>query len=63
MVIDFEPGGILDWIGKPATAERRGGHGTPKEMVVREVTAAGFELVRGPARWRGKTYAVLFRRP
>jgi ubiquinone/menaquinone biosynthesis C-methylase UbiE len=63
LVIDFEPGGVMDWIGKPATAGRHGGHGTPKTTVVREVTAAGFERVRGPARWRGRTYAVLFRRP
>lgn len=63
LIIDFEPGGIMDWIGWPETADRHGGHGTPKETVVREVTAAGFELVRGPESWRGRTYAVLFRRP
>ena len=63
LIIDFEPGGILDWIGRPATEERRGGHGTPKETVTKEVTAAGFELLRGPETWRGRTYAVLFRRP
>jgi ubiquinone/menaquinone biosynthesis C-methylase UbiE len=63
LVIDFEPGGILDWIGVPGTTKRHGGHGTPKETVVREVTAAGFELMGEPRRWRGKTYAVLFRRP
>jgi len=40
MIIDFEPGGIMDWIGRPETADRHGGHGTPKETVVREVTAA-----------------------
>jgi ubiquinone/menaquinone biosynthesis C-methylase UbiE len=62
LVIDFEPGGIMNWIGRPETADRHGGHGTPKETVVREVTAAGFELVRGPATWRGRTYGVLFRR-
>jgi len=63
LVIDFEPGGILNWIGRPETADRHGGHGTPKETVVSEVTAAGFELMRGPASWRGRTYGVLFRRP
>jgi hypothetical protein len=30
---------------------------------VKEVTAAGFQLIRGPESWRGRTYAVLFRRP
>lgn len=63
LVIDFEPGGLLDWIARTETAGRHGGHGTPTETVVREVTAAGFELVRGPEPWRGRTYAVLFRRP
>lgn len=63
LVIDFEPGNLFDWIARPETAERHGGHGTPKETVVAEVTAAGFELVRGPEPWRGRTYAVLFRRP
>lgn len=63
LIIDFEPGGIMNWIGRPETADRHGGHGTPKETVVREVTAAGFELVRGPASWRGRTYGVVFRRP
>ena len=63
VVIDFEPGGIMNWIGRPETAERHGGHGTPKETVVKEVTAAGFHLIQGPESWRGRTYAVLFRRP
>jgi ubiquinone/menaquinone biosynthesis C-methylase UbiE len=63
VIIDFEPGGIMNWIGRPETANRHGGHGTPKETVVREVAAAGFQLLRGPEPWRGRTYAVLFRRP
>ncbi|HEX7012720.1 MAG TPA: methyltransferase domain-containing protein [Steroidobacteraceae bacterium] len=62
LVIDFEPGGALD-IFPSGTEERHGGHGTPKETVTKEVTAAGFELLRGPETWRGRTYAVLFRRP
>jgi ubiquinone/menaquinone biosynthesis C-methylase UbiE len=63
VIIDFEPGGIMNWIGRPETADRHGGHGTPKETVVNEVTAAGFQLVRGPESWRGRTYAALFQRP
>jgi ubiquinone/menaquinone biosynthesis C-methylase UbiE len=63
VIIDFEPGGIMNWIGRPETADRHSGHGTPKETVMREVTAAGFQLLRGPESWRGRTYAVLFRRP
>jgi len=63
MIIDFEPGGILNWISQPETAERHGGHGTPKETVLQEVTSTGFQVMRGPESWRGRTYAVLFRRP
>jgi ubiquinone/menaquinone biosynthesis C-methylase UbiE len=63
VIIDFEPGGIMDWIGRPETGGRHGEHGTPKETVMKEVTRAGFQLMRGPESWRGRTYAVLFRRP
>jgi ubiquinone/menaquinone biosynthesis C-methylase UbiE len=63
MIIDFEPGGILNWISRPETAERHGGHGTPKETVMQEVIGAGFQVMRAPESWRGRTYAVLFRRP
>jgi predicted methyltransferase len=61
LVIDFEPGGILDLV--PHGGDRRGGHGTRKETMVKEVTAAGFRHVRGPEAWRGRMYAVLFTRP
>ncbi len=60
LVIDFEPGGFMDRISPPETAERHGGHGTPTETVVNEVTAAGFRVLRGPEPWRGRLYAVLF---
>jgi ubiquinone/menaquinone biosynthesis C-methylase UbiE len=63
VIIDFEPGGIMNWIGRPETAARHGGHGTPKTTVMQEVTRAGFQWLRGPESWRGRTYAVLFRRP
>ena len=63
VIIDFEPGGIMDWIGRPETADRHGGHGTPRETVMKEVTGVGFEVVREPESWRGRTYGVLFRRP
>lgn len=62
LVIDFEPGGPMDFIGSPETAERHGGHGTPTSTVVKEVTAAGFRVVRGPEPWRGRLYGVMFER-
>jgi ubiquinone/menaquinone biosynthesis C-methylase UbiE len=61
LVIEFGPGGIMDWIGEPRGY--RSVHGTPNETVVREVTAAGFRLARRPESWRGRVYAVLFARP
>lgn len=63
LVIDFEPGGIMDWVGRPAMEAHHGGHGTPRETVVKQVTAAGFRLTRGPEPWRGRLYGVLFTRP
>lgn len=60
LVIDFEPGGPLDRVSPPETSSRHGGHGTPKQTLIDEVTAAGFRLVRGPEPWRGRMYAVMF---
>lgn len=60
LVIDFEPGGPMDFIGSPDTIDRHGGHGTPKSTVVEEVTAAGFRIARGPEPWRGRLFAVMF---
>jgi ubiquinone/menaquinone biosynthesis C-methylase UbiE len=63
LIIDFEPGGPLDAISRPETAERHGGHGVPKSTVLDEVTAAGFAPLRGPETWRGRLYGILFERP
>lgn len=63
LVIDFEPGGLMDRVGSPATADRHGGHGTPTVTVVEEVTRAGFRLLRGPEPWRGRMYGLLFEAP
>jgi ubiquinone/menaquinone biosynthesis C-methylase UbiE len=63
VIIDFDPEGIMNWIGRPETAGRHGGHGTPKETVLQEVTRARFQWMRGPEAWRGRTYVVLFKRP
>jgi hypothetical protein len=64
LIVDFEPGGILDWFGVARSAsERHGGHGAAKPVVLKEVGAAGFETLRGPEPWRGRSYAVLFKRP
>jgi ubiquinone/menaquinone biosynthesis C-methylase UbiE len=59
LIIDFEPGGFLAWIGWPQTS----GHGTLKQTVMKQVAATGLQPVRGPESWRGRSYAVLFGRP
>jgi ubiquinone/menaquinone biosynthesis C-methylase UbiE len=61
LMIDFEPGGIMEWLAPSAAYDR--GHGTRKATLLQEVTAAGFRLARGPDHWRGRMYAVLFTRP
>jgi ubiquinone/menaquinone biosynthesis C-methylase UbiE len=58
LIIDFEPGGLRAWLGMPPET----GHGTRKERLMKEVSAAGFQAVRGPERWRGRVYAVLLER-
>ena len=49
-VIDFEPGGFM---GRT--------HGTDREALVREVTAAQFDVIRTIERWGGNLYLVAFR--
>jgi ubiquinone/menaquinone biosynthesis C-methylase UbiE len=62
LVIDFPPGGLLDRIAPADAAARHGGHGAPPETVRDEVIHAGFELLRGPEPWRGRLYALMFRK-
>ena len=59
-VIDFEPGGLLDWLGG---GSRRQGHGVRPAQVIRELTAAGFGLERRNDRWGRSGYLLTFRRP
>jgi SAM-dependent methyltransferase len=65
-VIDFPPTlWLWPWTPK-GIPENRGGHGIA-ELVVKELTAQGFELVRvnndWPAGWLIPNYCALFRRP
>jgi len=60
-VIDFPPRTGLPTVeGVPAN---RGGHGIPKEILIQELTAAGFELASQPADWPNDNYCVIFRKP
>ena len=68
----LEPGGIIaviDFLPRgrapEGVPENRGGHGTPIELLIEEMTRNGFELVRQVENWPGseRDYCVLFRRP
>jgi ubiquinone/menaquinone biosynthesis C-methylase UbiE len=74
----LRPGGLLAVIDFPPTLwlwpwtpkgipENRGGHGVASEIVVQELTGAGFELVAvsqdWPSGWPIAHYCALFRRP
>ncbi len=75
MFASLRPGGLILVIGfqpgapgaptrtLPGVPERRGGHGTPKDQLIEEMTANGFELVRRIEDWSYREYGMLFRRP
>lgn len=60
-IIDFGPGGWLDWFasGRPGSD----GHGVRPATVVEEVERAGFSLVERDDRWGRHGYLLVFRRP
>jgi ubiquinone/menaquinone biosynthesis C-methylase UbiE len=61
-IIDFEPGsrGLRKPAGVP---DDRGGHGIAMELLISEMTGAGFELVDAKDDWTERLYCALFRRP
>jgi ubiquinone/menaquinone biosynthesis C-methylase UbiE len=61
-VIEFSPSLLFPAPRPKGVPRRRGGHGIPKELLVNELTAAGFEKVRD-YEWPFRLYCVLFRRP
>jgi predicted methyltransferase len=63
-VIDFPPGaGPGDLKPVKGVPENRGGHGMPKQLLIDELTAAGFQMVTTPADWPSQDYCVVFRKP
>jgi ubiquinone/menaquinone biosynthesis C-methylase UbiE len=61
-IIEFEPRGLWRFLA-PEDVPERGGHGVPKDMLVREVTAAGrFQHERTVDDWIGSLYLIVFRR-
>jgi ubiquinone/menaquinone biosynthesis C-methylase UbiE len=62
-IIDFEPHGIWRYFAVPHDVPRRGGHGVPRDMLLREVIAHGrFRHLETVERWAGSLYLMTFRR-
>ena len=68
----LRPGGLLAVIDEepqPGTKppegvpENRVGHGVPQMIVIEELTAAGFQVVKTIDDWPDKHYCVIFRKP
>jgi len=60
-VIDEEPkSGSSRVEGVP---ENRGGHGVPQKILIAELTAAGFQVVKIQNDWPADDYCVVFRKP
>lgn len=74
MFAALEPGGliaVIDFLPRddiaqpPGTPAERGGHGTPIDQLIDEMTRNGFELDRQVDGWPGseRDYCVVFRKP
>jgi predicted methyltransferase len=63
-VIDFQPGeGPGDSKLPKGVPKNRGGHGVPKQLLIDELTAAGFKIVAAPTDWTAPDYCVIFKKP
>ncbi len=63
-VIDFPPGeGPGDPKLPKGVPKNRGGHGMPKQLLIDELTAAGFQVVATPSDWTAPDYCVVFKKP
>ena len=62
-IIDFPPSGSLSLIARvDDVPENRGGHGIPPDVVIDELTTAGFTLEEQIEDWGGGNYCLVFRR-
>ena len=63
-VIDFPPGeGPGDLKLPKGVPKDRGGHGMPKQLLIDELTAAGFQVAATPSDWTAPDYCVVFKKP
>ena len=61
-IIDFPPR-LWFWQRPQGAPETRRGHGVPQELVIKELTAAGFDLEHRLEDWPGRDYCLVFRKP
>ena len=68
----LKPGGLLAVIDEElapgstrvqGVPENRGGHGVPQKILIEELAAAGFEVVKAQTDWPDNDYCVVFRKP
>lgn len=62
-VIDFTPSFWMKWWAPKGIPENRGGHGMPKDILIKEMEDAGFELVKKIDPWFYRFYCFVFRKP
>ena len=63
-VIDFPPSRALGVISPVRGAPKnRHGHGIPQNILIDELTAAGFQVAVIPSEWPGRGYCIVFRKP
>jgi SAM-dependent methyltransferase len=63
-VVDFGPLPWMFWLGRPdGVPANRGGHGARPDLVVQELTGAGFVLEQRLDQWPGRDYCLVFRKP
>ncbi len=64
VVLDFQP---RSWLTRVAPVKgappNRGGHGIPRDLLIRELEGAGFEVAEIIPRWFWDIYGVVFRKP
>lgn len=61
-IIDF-PSRLRWWPKPEGVPESRAGHGVAQELVIQELTTAGFQLEQRIEEWPGKDYCLVFRKP
>jgi len=63
-VIDFQPGeGPGDLKLPKGVPRNRGGHGMPKQLLIDELAAAGFQALTTPIDWPAPDYCLVFQKP